>query len=116
VNRRLTLNLGLRWDGVPHTYEANNRMGNFYPNLYDPAQAALLNPDGTINPPSPGLGFRPNLILAGVPLYLNGVGIPSRDGVPKGLVDNHGNSFGPRIGLAYDLAGGGKTVVRGGFG
>src|SRR6266478_6131695 len=31
VNHRLTLNLGLRWDGVPHTYEANNRMGNFYP-------------------------------------------------------------------------------------
>ena len=35
VNRRLTLNLGLRWDGVPHTYEANNRMGNFYPSLYN---------------------------------------------------------------------------------
>ncbi len=35
VNKRLTLNLGLRWDGIPHTYEANNRMGNFYPNLYD---------------------------------------------------------------------------------
>ena len=32
---RLTLNLGLRWDGVPHTYEANNRMGNFYPILYN---------------------------------------------------------------------------------
>src|ERR1700730_797664 len=29
VNRKLTLNLGVRWDGVPHTYEANNRMGNF---------------------------------------------------------------------------------------
>ena len=40
--RRLTLNLGLRWDGVPHTYEANNRMGNFYPDLYDPAKAAVI--------------------------------------------------------------------------
>jgi hypothetical protein len=29
------LNLGLRWDGVPHTYEANNQSANFYPNLYD---------------------------------------------------------------------------------
>jgi Carboxypeptidase regulatory-like domain/TonB dependent receptor len=28
VNRRLTLNLGLRWDGVPHTYEANKPNGN----------------------------------------------------------------------------------------
>src|SRR5882672_1809303 len=80
VNRRLTLNLGLRWDGVPHTYEANNRMGNFYSNLYDPAKAALLNKDGTINSASPGLGFSPNPLIAiggvPVPLYLNGIGIP----------------------------------------
>ena len=43
VNRKLTLNLGLRWDGVPHTYEANNRMGNFYPALYNPANAATFD-------------------------------------------------------------------------
>ena len=43
VNRKLTVNLGLRWDGVPHTYEANDRMGNFYPSLYNPANAATFN-------------------------------------------------------------------------
>ena len=48
VNRKLTVNLGLRWDGVPHTYEANNRMGNFYPSLYNPANAATFNSNGTI--------------------------------------------------------------------
>jgi hypothetical protein len=128
VNRRLTVNLGLRWDGVPHTYEAHDRMGNFYPSLYNSANAATFNTNHTIcgssdpitdpgcTAASPGLGTSPNPILAGVPLYLNGIGIPEKNGVPKGLVNNHWAAFGPRIGVAYDLTGSGKTVVRGGFG
>src|SRR5205807_282534 len=125
ATHRLTLNLGLRWDGAPHTYEANNRMGNFYPSLYDPAKAATFDSNHSIcsGPSDPGcsavsagLGTSPNSILAGVPLYLNGIGIPGQNGVPKGLVNNNWASFGPRLGFAYDLSGSGKTVVRGGFG
>jgi len=125
VNHKLTLNLGLRWDGVPHAYEANNRMGNFYPSLYNPTNAATFDnfsnicsgpADPGCSAPSPGLGTSPNKILAGVPLYLNGIGIPGQNGVPKGLVNNHWAAFGPRLGFGYDLTGSGKTVVRGGFG
>jgi hypothetical protein len=119
VNKRLTLNLGIRWDGVPHTYEENNRMGNFYPKLYDSTKPAILDSNGNIDPSSPTLGPSPNPVLsqAGTLFYLNGIGIPGQTpGVPKGLVNTHWAAFGPRIGWAYDLTGSGKTVFRGGFG
>jgi hypothetical protein len=116
VNQRLTLNLGLRWDGVPHTYEARHRSSNFYPSLYNPADAAVFDANGNISPTSPGLGTSPNPILAGYQFYLNGIGIDGKGGIPKGLVNNHWAAFGPRLGFAYDLTGSGKTVLRGGFG
>lgn len=118
VSSRLTVNLGLRWDGIPHTYEANNRASNFYSNLYNPASAAIFTDStgNTISPASPGLGVSPNPLLAGVPFYLNGIGLAGKNGIPVGLVKNNWATFGPRVGFAYDLAGDHRTVVRGGFG
>jgi Carboxypeptidase regulatory-like domain len=127
VNNRLTLNLGLRWDGIPHTYEANEKTANFYPNLYNPANAAVINTvNGTIctavgpgcagATPAAAFGTSPDPILAGLQFYTNGIGIGGKNGIPKNLVKNYWAKFGPRFGFAYDLTGQGKTVIRGGFG
>jgi Carboxypeptidase regulatory-like domain len=116
ATNRLTLNLGLRWDGIPHTFEANRQMSNFYPNLYKLSDTAHLSSDyQTILPTSPGLATGSNPILAGTPLYLNGAGICGTQGLPAGCVNGAWLNFGPRIGFAYGLTRNGNSVLRGGY-
>ncbi len=139
ATNRLTLNLGLRWDGIPHTAEVNGQMSNFYPNLWNAAGAAAAFatgsgigfanangtqicsgvgiPNATCTGPNPFLAAGPNPALNGLLSYDNGLGVPGKTaGVPYSLVNNHWDTFGPRIGFAYDLTGKGKTILRAGFG
>jgi Carboxypeptidase regulatory-like domain len=112
VTPRLTLNLGLRYDGLPHAFERYDKFSNFVPALYDTSLGNPVQTDGTLDPAAlstfPSTGTEQ--------FYLNGIREAGVDGFPRGAVQDHYWTFQPRIGFALDLTGNGKTVLRGGFG
>ncbi|HEU5233223.1 MAG TPA: TonB-dependent receptor [Terriglobales bacterium] len=109
VTQRLTLNLGLRYDGLPHAFERYNQFSNFVPSLYDRSQPNPMNPDGTLNPAT-------LTSFNGQNFYLNGIREAGVNGFPRGNVQDSFYTFEPRLGFAYNVGGDGKTVIRSGVG
>jgi len=112
VTPSLTLNLGLRYDGLPHAFERYNKFANFVPADYDTTLPYPMLPAGTLNPASlttfSGTG---NQLF-----YLNGIREAGVNGFPRGVVQNRYYTLQPRIGFADSLTADGRTVLRGGFG
>jgi len=103
VNDRLTLNLGLRYEFIATPFEEQNSF--IWPDFSAPggalyiANAKIAQDYGGVNPFSPSTG-----------LYVLSPGGQRGPGpAPK-------NDWAPRLGFAYRLFGGDKTVIRGGFG
>ncbi|HYO80247.1 MAG TPA: TonB-dependent receptor, partial [Bryobacteraceae bacterium] len=86
ITSRLTLNLGIRYDISFGFKEVHSRHSNFDP--------------FTVNPETGHLGV---LRYAGVD-------------EPESFINLDKNNFGPRVGLAWDPWGDGKTAIRSGYG
>jgi hypothetical protein len=113
VTPRLTLNLGVRYDVLPHVYEKNNMVSNFVPADFSTTEAQVPDAAGNLNPTGPGFSQPAG---AAVPYYLNGIELAGQNGFPRGIVNNSYLTVQPRLGFALDLYGNGKSVLRGGAG
>lgn len=89
VSKKLTLNLGLRWEYEGPVRDRRNVFPNFDGSIANPLQV-------------------PGMTLKG------GYVFPETNGLPKGLTDQSFRNFGPRLGFAYQFNR--KTVIRGGYG
>jgi hypothetical protein len=89
VNRKITLNYGLRADHIGQWYDKTGSQ------VWDPA-TYVNTPNGPAN-----TGITWHSLVSSVPL----------SGWSSKLF-----TYNPRLGIAYDVFGTGKTVVRGGFG
>lgn len=106
VKPTLTLNLGVRWFFIPHTFTTANLLSNFLPSQWVASQAPTLNSAGNIS-------CTPGPTTCNV---MNGLFVAGANGVPRGLTQNVYDDFAPRLGFAWDPFGHGTTVIRGGFG
>ena len=126
VSRRLTVNLGLRWQYMPPISSWPNNTAFFDPTRYDQAKAAtisLTNGSITSNPSPfnglvlPGTGFSDKAKQVVAPSVYNNPQVQALfQNLPPGIVKTVYNTFAPRVGFAYDLTGKQETVLRGGYG
>ena len=124
VSKRLTVELGLRFDYHPGYTDASGQIGNF---IQTPGSGGAVYPDGSAKLLATAFlqsfDACPNAALPGLandPMSANGaactpVVTASQAGIPQGLRATSKRAL-PRLGFAYKLTNDDRTVLRGGIG
>jgi hypothetical protein len=117
IRRNLTLDLGFRWSFFFNTFNEFDQQANFSLSAWSAARATAFP-----NDPCNGVIIVPGTTPcadAAAQLASLGVNFPFSDGTPgpnRALVPNNNHAIAPRIGIAWDVKGDGKTAVRLGLG
>jgi carboxypeptidase family protein len=124
VNRKLSLEIGLRYQYGWPTYTQANNIVNFDPAFYDPANAVTIKSNGTIDTTKGGNIYN-GLVRAGAGVPDDELGrVPNGNsstvlsvptGAPRGIYEPQ-HLFAPRLSFAYSPTDDNKTSIRGGFG
>jgi hypothetical protein len=104
VNRKLTLNYGLRWEFHKPFFDDTLQMANF--ERYIPGGRVVVPNEASVKITAPG--FRAS--IGSTPIVT-----AAEAGLPEALRSSDLNNFMPRFGFAYRPFGD-KTVIRGGYG